>query len=161
MNGGVAGKGVREIEKLLLYLDNCCFNRPYDDQIRLRVELETKAKLFIQDLILQSKVNLVWSYVLDFENSKNKFSQKKRAIQKWQRFSVRDVEESEEILELANAIQKTGIKNVDSLHLACAIIAKCDYFVSVDNRVLKYPTNAISLCNPVDFLRVWEDSKDD
>ena len=148
-----------KIKKPRLYLDNCCFNRPYDDQSQLRVELETKAKLFIQDLIVQRKVNLVWSYMLDFENSKNIFSQKRRVIQKWRRFSVLDIEESAEVLELANIIQKTGVKNADSIHLACALVAKCDCFVSVDDRVLKYPTDAISLCNPVDFLKVWEELK--
>ena len=150
---------MKEIEKLRLYLDNCCFNRPYDDQSQLRVELETKAKLFIQGLIEQNRVNLVWSYMLDFENSKNNFSQKRRIIQKWRRFSALDVEESIEILELANAIQKTGVKSADSLHLACSIVAKCDYFLSVDDRILKYPTDVIVLCNPVDFLKVWEEFK--
>ena len=28
-----------------VYLDNCCYNRPYDDQTQLRIELETKAKI--------------------------------------------------------------------------------------------------------------------
>ena len=27
-----------------LYLDNCCFNRPFDDQSQLRIRLETEAK---------------------------------------------------------------------------------------------------------------------
>ena len=110
---------------------------------------------------MQSKVDLVWSYILDFENSKNNFLPKRRVIQKWQRFSVLDIEESAKILELANTIQKTGVKNVDSLHLACALTAKCDYFISVDDRVLKYPTDTISLCNPLDFLKVWEELKYD
>lgn len=35
------------MKKLKLYLDNCCFNRPYDDQNQLIIELETKAKLFV------------------------------------------------------------------------------------------------------------------
>ena len=94
---------------------------------------------------------------MDFENSKNSFSQKRRVIQKWQRLSVLDIEESPEIIELANTIQKTGVKSVDSLHLACAIAAKCDYFLSVDDRVLKYSSDAILLCSPLDFLRVWEE----
>ena len=54
------------------------------------------------------------------------------------------------LLELASAF-----------HLACALVAKCDCFVSVDDRVLKYPTDVISLCNPVDFLKVWEGLKYD
>ncbi len=36
-----------------LYLDNCCFNRPYDDQTHLLVQLETEAKLFVQHAILE------------------------------------------------------------------------------------------------------------
>lgn len=36
---------------MLIYLDNCCFNRPFDDQEQLRVRLETEAKLRIQHLM--------------------------------------------------------------------------------------------------------------
>lgn len=32
-----------------LYLDNCCFNRPYDDQSQVRVQLETLAKLHVNE----------------------------------------------------------------------------------------------------------------
>ena len=34
-----------------VYLDLCCFNRPFDDQSSLAVYIETQAKLGIQDLI--------------------------------------------------------------------------------------------------------------
>jgi len=34
-----------------VYLDNCCYNRPYDDQTQMRINLETQAKLYIQQLI--------------------------------------------------------------------------------------------------------------
>ena len=34
-----------------IYLDLCCFNRPYDDQSQLRVYLETVAKLSLQDKV--------------------------------------------------------------------------------------------------------------
>jgi hypothetical protein len=36
---------------MLIYLDLCCFNRPYDDQSQMRVRLETEAKLAIQDKV--------------------------------------------------------------------------------------------------------------
>ena len=38
-------KGVFAI--LRIYLDNCCYNRPYDDQNQLRIELETKSKAIV------------------------------------------------------------------------------------------------------------------
>jgi hypothetical protein len=28
-----------------IYLDNCCFNRPFDDQGQIRIKIETEAKL--------------------------------------------------------------------------------------------------------------------
>lgn len=34
-----------------IYLDMCCYNRPYDDQSQLKVALETQSKLHIQHLI--------------------------------------------------------------------------------------------------------------
>jgi len=57
--------------RMKIYLDNCCFNRPYDDQGQLVVRLEAEAKLFVQDQVRLGAVNLVWSYVLDFENGRN------------------------------------------------------------------------------------------
>jgi len=39
--------------KTSVYLDNCCYNRPFDDQSQVRIELETKTKLYIQDKILR------------------------------------------------------------------------------------------------------------
>ena len=63
-----------------IYLDNCSYNRPYDDQSQMRIHLETQAKLYIQDMIRQRQVQLVTSYILDYENSKNRSIQKKNVI---------------------------------------------------------------------------------
>lgn len=54
-----------------IYLDNCCFNRPFDDQTQVKILLESQAKLYIQQLVLNGDVELVWSYVLKYENSRN------------------------------------------------------------------------------------------
>lgn len=50
-----------------VYLDNCCYNRPYDDQSQLRISLETQAKLQIQSMIRNREIELVSSYVLMYE----------------------------------------------------------------------------------------------
>jgi hypothetical protein len=39
-----------------VYLDNCCFNRPFDDQRHLRIRLEAEAKLSIQEAIRDENV---------------------------------------------------------------------------------------------------------
>jgi len=39
-----------------LYLDNCCFNRPFDDQTQLKIQLETQAKLAVQNMIYNGEL---------------------------------------------------------------------------------------------------------
>ena len=55
--------------KLRIYLDMCTFNRPFDDQNQLKIKLETEAKLFIQQGIVDGHYELVWSYILEYENN--------------------------------------------------------------------------------------------
>lgn len=59
------------MNKIKIYLDNCCFNRPYDNQIFLSNYFETQAILAIQELIIDAKLELIWSFILDFENQAN------------------------------------------------------------------------------------------
>ena len=71
-----------------IYLDNCCFNRPFDDQTQIRIKLEAEAKLQIQADILDKKFDLVWSYILEAENMANPFQERKRAIGHWRNISI-------------------------------------------------------------------------
>ena len=66
-----------------VYLDNCCFNRPFDDQKQIRIRIETEAKLYIQLKIAQKELFLAWSYILDYENSVNPYPDRKVIIEKW------------------------------------------------------------------------------
>ena len=73
--------------KCRIYLDNCCLNRPYDDQSQPRVRFETLAKLHIQNMVFEREIELVWSYILKYENSRNPYDAKKRAIEQWEKLS--------------------------------------------------------------------------
>jgi predicted nucleic acid-binding protein len=116
--------------KYRIYLDSCCFNRPYDDQSQPRVRFETQAKLHIQNMVFEREVELVWSYVLKYENSRNPFEAKKRTIAQWEKLSSLFVTMSDEIVATAEIIRSTGVKNTDALHVACAIAANCNYFIT-------------------------------
>jgi len=122
-------------------LDNCCFNRPYDDQSQPRVRFETQAKLHIQRMVFEREIELVWSYVLKYENSRNPFQAKKRAIARWEKLSSLFITMSDEIVAIAEIIMTTRVKNADALHVACAIAANCNYFITVDKRLLAYSDN--------------------
>ena len=139
-----------------IYLDNCCFNRPYDDQTYLLVRLETEAKLFIQQAILHKTFDLVWSYILDFENSVNPYHNRKQAIARWKNIAILDVDVSETVVNCGKKIMMKGIKKKDALHIACAIEAKCDYFLTTDKKILKTTFDEIVVTNPMDFIKIFE-----
>ena len=140
------------MRKAKIYLDVCCFNRPYDDQSQLRIELETKAKLHIQQRIADGDYLLVSSVILEFENNSNPYQLRKQVIDDFLRHAKEYVEECDEIIALANCISATGVKSKDAAHVACAIFAGCEYFLSTDDRLLKYKDQRIQIMNPVDFI---------
>lgn len=146
-----------------IYLDNCCFNRPYDDQSQIRISLETQAKLYVQDLVKKGRLELVTSYVLWYENSQNPYETKKTAIGEFIRKNSTDyvdIDMAKTIQTIAEEIIKTGIKVSDAYHVACAIHADCNYFLTTDKRLLKYQTDKIELLNPIDFLERLEGNFD-
>ena len=137
-----------------VYLDNCCFNRPFDDQSQIRIQLEAQAKLYVQEQIKNGKIELVWSYMLDYENSFNPFEERKVIIQKWQNKAKQDINENEQIIKTANELSSLGIKNKDALHIACAVESNCDYFLTTDDKVLKKlkKYESIAVVNPFTFI---------
>ncbi|MCI9534886.1 MAG: type II toxin-antitoxin system VapC family toxin [Lachnospiraceae bacterium] len=142
-----------------IYLDNCCFNRPYDNQSQIRIHLETEAKLHIQELIKKQELDLVVSYMLEYENSKNRSLAKKQAIMDFivqnEAYYVGEnrIKEAEKI---AVSIMQTGVKEKDAIHVACAILAECKYFITTDDRLLKYKNDKVTLIAPCEFIRILE-----
>ena len=142
-----------------VYLDNCCYNRPYDDQSQLRISLEAQAKIQIQTMIRNHSVELSSSYVLLYENSKNPYDLRKNSIQSFVKDNVSvyiDVDRADEEKVIADRIISTGVKTVDAHHVACAILAESDYFLTTDDRLLKYRTNELHIIDPVGFIRELE-----
>lgn len=138
-----------------IYLDNCCFNRPYDDQSQLRIQLETEAKLRIQENIRFDIYTLIWSYILDYENNKNVFRERKEQIEQWRKYAKIDIEEDVELLNFATRICRHGIKNMDSLHIACAVEAKAEYFITTDDGILKKSklVKNVRIVDPIGFIK--------
>ena len=98
---------------------------------------------------------LVWSYILDYENSKNPFQERKEQIIKWKKYALTDVEENPEIINTAILLNNKGLQKMDSLHIACAIFAKADYFLTTDDKVNKKASTIanIKIADPIDFIK--------
>jgi hypothetical protein len=138
-----------------VYLDNCCFNRPFDDQRQTRIRLEAEAKLCIQEHIRDGTLELVWSYILDFENAANPFEERRTTISGWRQYATLDIEETATILQQANSLVGVGLKAKDALHLSCAIAGGCTYFVTTDDGILKRANDVrgIAVVDPTTFVR--------
>jgi predicted nucleic acid-binding protein len=142
-----------------IYLDNCCFNRPFDDQSQIKIKLESEAKIFIQAKISNKEIELAWSYILDYENDFNPFEARKEPIKKWKKYAVVDIKETGKIIEKARMIMNSGIKSKDALHVACSIASKCDYFLTTDTRLINKLRNLeeIAVINPLSFISIKEE----
>lgn len=145
--------------KIKIYLDNCCFNRPYDDQSHLSIFLETQAKLGIQDLIEEKIVNLVWSFILDFENSENPDEVVKNEILLWRSLSFLIVSKNDLLVSYAENLNCAGFSKKDALHIAAAVDAKADYFITVDKGLIhrKRLVDNIKIVNPIELVSLLEE----
>jgi predicted nucleic acid-binding protein len=135
------------------------FNRPFDNQSYIRIRLETEAKLHIQEKIKNKEFELVWSYILDFENSQNPFDERRNVIQNWKQIASKDVEENEILLKKAHEMTALGVKPKDALHIASAIVGEAVYFLTTDDRLQRKLADfdEIRVLNPIDFIRGHDD----
>jgi predicted nucleic acid-binding protein len=144
-----------------IYLDQCAYNRPFDDQSNIKNQLETMAKLYIQDQIKQGKYELAWSYMSDFENSNNPNLENKNAIQLWESIAKYRCNSSERVLETGKQIEQHKIRSNDALHIACAIESQCDYFITTDDGLTSKKIDGIRILNPIEFIRETEGKNED
>jgi len=141
-----------------IYLDNCSFNRPFDDQSSMRIKLETEAKLFVQEKILIGKLQLIWSHILEYENMQNPFIERRNAIIEWKKIAAENICGAKNVVAKASEFTLHGVRSKDALHIACAIEGKAEYFLTTDDKLLKKlaKTKELIVINPVNFIPILE-----
>ena len=65
---------------MIIYLDNCCYNRPFDDQTQERIHLESEAILTILKMGQMKRVIIVGSEILELEINRMLDENKKRKV---------------------------------------------------------------------------------
>lgn len=137
------------------------YNRCFDDQSQVRIRLETAAIEGIFALAEGGKLTLAWSFMLEYENSLNPHENRQEGVKLLSRLCTDTIIPSPQITRLARKIMKgSKVKPRDALHLACAETARCHYFVTCDDaliRTLKRKRSILQLkvkaVNPVEFIR--------
>ena len=126
----IKNKELSQMAKIKVYLDNCAYNRPFDDQTQIMIALETEAKRHIQQLIIEKKIGLVYSFINRFENGKSKKPLNKNTISVFFTNAILYIDHSSAVSvgKKAVEIMKAGIKTRDAYHISSAIEGGCDYY---------------------------------
>ena len=138
-----------------VYLDNCCYNRPFDDQDQLKVRLETEAKLAVQRQMRSREIEYVWSDMLANEVEESSFWERRDRIEPWVLDAAEYVVTTPEVEHNAEAFKALGVKASDAIHLASAAFAHCDWFLTVDKGILKKLNHVgnMRVANPLEYIQ--------
>jgi len=147
---------------MLIYLDICCFNRPFDDQSQLLIRLQTEAKLYVQEAIRQRIFSLAWSAVMDLENVVNPDIERRETIAVWKKLAMVDVDTRPDVEAVAEELTLLSIKPMDALHVASALAGGATWLLTTDKALLRKMQNdpRLHVVDPIDFIRIIQESDD-
>jgi predicted nucleic acid-binding protein len=119
------------------------YNRCFDEQNQLRIRLECTAIEGVYALAEAERLELTWSFMLDYENG------------------LYTIAPSPPILTLARRLMKLRkLKSRDALHVACAQHGGCDFFITCDDTLIQRASRRgrqsvlqVKVVNPVEFIR--------
>lgn len=142
-----------------IYFDMNIFNRPFDDQLQVRVRLETIAIFSILQRIKNGDFALLWSFMIDYENSLNPYDDVRLEIGMAASLAKEMINPDEFILSTAKELESKGIKPRDALHLACALRGGAEYFLTCDDKLIKRASELgwnVKIMNPIRFIEDLE-----
>ncbi len=138
-----------------IYMDNCCLNRPSDDQSNPRIHLESEAIKTVIDLIEKGTWELLSSDVLDYEISNTSDEKKRRNLLGINAMAVKTISLTNLIKDRANYFESFGVQAFDAMHLACAE-NNSDILLTVDDRFIKKANKInglkVKIKNPLQWL---------
>ena len=141
-----------------IYMDVCCLNRPFDDQVQSRVHLEAEAVLAILKEIEQGRWTLLASEVVDLEVDRTADRAKRERVRRVIPAKRQVVRLNEHAFARALELESLGFGGFDALHLSAAEQAGADVFLSTDGQLLRVAMRMqsqlrVRVENPLTWLR--------
>lgn len=139
-----------------VYLDNCCYNRLFDDRSNIKNYLEREAVLIIMQKAFDNELEIIGSDILEIEISKIRNEERKNSVVGVYNALIADsIKATFEVGQRAVQIrEKSNIRTFDSLHLATAEFG-ADILLTTDMKFLRGSQRVapkIAVKNPVDFV---------
>jgi len=139
-----------------IYLDCCCYNRPFDDSSQIRIHDEGEAVLSILRRSQTDGTIIIGSQVLRTEIDRIRDEGKKFNVLSLYRAIRESVEFQPSIKERARFLQNVGkLHTMDSYHIASAEEAHADIFLSTDDKLIRACRKldlALRVMNPISYL---------
>jgi predicted nucleic acid-binding protein len=140
-----------------IYLDTCCYGRPYDDPAQTRIAIEAAAVKGIIDICRIAGHCIVGSMAVASEIGENSNLDKMKEIRTYFDDTINEyLAPVNNVRPRARALQAEGVKRVDSYHLAFAEAAGADALLTTDDKFIKIcarkKLSFVKVINPVNFL---------
>lgn len=144
---------------LKIYLDSCCYNRPFDDQTQAKIVQETNAIIDIINYTITKNVKIYTSSLVEYEMASNKNISKREKVTLFYNLINNKL-----TIPFNNAINnrakellvRYNIKFKDALHIAYCELGKIDYLLSTDKLFINASSRAnlsLNVMNPSDFIK--------
>ena len=139
-----------------IYLDSCCFNRPFDDLSQDKVRFECEAVLDILSNCVAGVWDVFRSDVLDDEIDRIVNYVKKQKVTMLYSSATMYIPITDEIIFRAKSIQQTvNIKSFDALHLASAEYGNATVLLTTDKKFINQAAminTSVRVANPIVWL---------
>jgi predicted nucleic acid-binding protein len=117
-----------------LYLDTCCYNRPYDDQTQETVHIEGEAVLGIVNVCRKNGGEIIGSPVLELEIDKINDLEKMKKVRYFYYLTI--TTQIDYTVQILNRVQElsnqSNIRMLDKFHLSFAENSGADALLTTD-----------------------------
>ena len=141
---------------LKIYLDNCCYSRPFDDLTITKNALEAKAIEDIFAKLINKEITIYNSRAIEYELYRISDGSKKNKVEDfYNSLYLEYIEHSEEIETRVDELENQNIRYMDAYHIAYSEKANVDYLITTDKQMLnsgKKADTKIKIVNPIEFI---------
>jgi predicted nucleic acid-binding protein len=139
-----------------IYIDNCCYGRPYDDRTQEKIGMEADAVMAAIELCKLSEITIVGSPALIVEIGKIEADDIRKKVREFYDNTVTEfISLSSDIVLRARDFMAIPMKKYDSYHLAFAAAARADFLLTTDKKFINKAARtdtAVKVVNPINFL---------
>lgn len=141
-----------------IYMDVCCWNRPFDDQSQARVHLEAEAVLALLGEVLAGRYQLLHSEIIELEIDDTPDPELRQRLRLLIPHASRKVRCTSTVTARALELERLGFPGIDALHIASAEAGEADVLLTTDDRLLRVATRCapalqVRVANPLTWVQ--------